>query len=182
MRSIALVSLVALCLAAPAMAQIPSVQSPNISPRAPPAPRASSLVDYDGFTNLASQLGPTRAQRMISLEQFNAMAREQDTLVLDARSPAAFQAGHIRGAINLPLTDFTADSLAQVIGNNRNRRILIYCNNNFTDNVYPIMMKMVQLALNIQTFINLHGYGYTNVYELRDAVTTHDPAVGWIRG
>lgn len=31
------------------------------------------------------------------------------------------------------------------------------------------------LALNIPTFINLYGYGYTNVYELGEMVATTDP-------
>jgi hypothetical protein len=38
---------------------------------------------------------------------------------------------------------------------------------------------MIRLALNIQTFINLHGYGYPNVYELSEAVDFNDPAVRW---
>ena len=36
------------------------------------------------------------------------------------------------------------------------------------------------LALNIQTFINLVGYGYTNVWELVDVVDFDDPKVEWV--
>jgi len=60
-------------------------------------------------------------------------------------------------------------------------RILIYCNNNFSNNAQPVILKRVELALNIQTFINLYGYGYRNVYELGDVVDFNDPAVGWVR-
>jgi rhodanese-related sulfurtransferase len=49
-------------------------------------------------------------------------------LLLDARSASAYKAGHIKGAVNLPFTDFTAASL-DVIGKDANRPILIYCNN-----------------------------------------------------
>ena len=31
------------------------------------------------------------------------------------------------------------------------------------------------LALNIPTFINLYGYGYTNVYELNELIKPNDP-------
>ena len=109
------------------------------------------------------------------------MAREPNTIILDARSAAAYAQGHIAGAINLSLPDFTAQSLDAAI-RDPNTRILIYCNNNFANNAPPVVLKSVQLALNIQTFINLYGYGYKNVYELGDVVNFNDPNVGWVRG
>ena len=57
---------------------------------------------------------------------------------------------------------------------------MIYCNNNFRDNVAPVTRKAVQLALNIPTFINLYGYGYENIYELNDVVAMSDPRVNWV--
>jgi phage shock protein E len=101
-------------------------------------------------------------------------------LILDARSESAFAAGHIDGAVNLPLTDFTAASLRRVIGR-RDRPILIYCNNNFRNDAAPVMLKARPLALNIQTFINLVGYGYRNVRELNEVIDFNDPAVHWVR-
>jgi phage shock protein E len=95
------------------------------------------------------------------------------------RSSDAYRAGHIKGAVNLPFTDFTAESLALVIGN-KDRPILIYSNNNFRNDRPPVPMKLVQLALNIQTFINLVGYGYGNVHELGETVDFDDPKVGWV--
>ena len=59
-------------------------------------------------------------------------------------------------------------------------RILIYCNNNFTDNVAPVMVKRIQLALNVPTFINLYGYGYENIYELKDAHSIRDADIHWV--
>jgi rhodanese-related sulfurtransferase len=106
------------------------------------------------------------------------MAARPGTLILDARSESAFAAGHISGAVNLPLTDFTAQSLARTIGRS-DRPILIYCNNNFSNDRAPVMLKSIQLALNIQTFINLYGYGYRNVRELNAVIDFNDPAVHW---
>ena len=107
-------------------------------------------------------------------------ARAEGALLLDARSPAAFARGHLDGAVNLPFSDFTAEALADVIGPNRKRPIYIYCNNNFRDNRAPVVTKAAPLALNIPTFINLHGYGYGNVWELADVIGMDDPAVGWV--
>ena len=59
-------------------------------------------------------------------------------------------------------------------------RILIYCNNNFSDNVAPIMLKRVELALNVPTFVNLWGYGYENIYELSSYTESSDPRVNWV--
>jgi hypothetical protein len=48
--------------------------------------------------------------------------------------------------------------------------------------VAPVVLKRVEVALNIQTFINLYGYGYKNVYELGDVINFNDPKVRWVRG
>ena len=143
------------------------------------APRPS-YVDYPGFAKLAGDLTATRAAHLVSLGSFFAMADAGGALILDARSADAYARGHIAGAVNLPLTDFTAASLARTIGDPA-RPILIYCNNNFTNNVDPVPTKAVRLALNIQTFINLEGYGYPNVYELKEAVDFNDPRVRWVK-
>jgi phage shock protein E len=150
---------------------------------AAPKPTATTggQIDFVGFQNLSQEVRIYRANRLVTLAQFQTMAREPNTIILDARSAEAYRQGHIAGAINVSLTDFTAPALAAAI-KNPNTRILIYCNNNFENNAPPVMMKSVQLALNIQTFINLYGYGYKNVYELGDVVNFNDPNVRWIRG
>ena len=144
------------------------------------APTPIATVDYSGFQKLTGNVRVHRAERLVSWAEFEKLARKGDALILDARSADAYAAGHIRGAVNLPFTDFTAGSLAQAIGR-RDRPILIYCNNNFSNNEAPVILKSRPLALNIQTFINLYGYGYRNVYELGDVVNFDDPRVRWVR-
>ncbi|MDF7774734.1 rhodanese-like domain-containing protein [Sphingomonas sp. AOB5] len=138
-------------------------------------------VDYPGFERLTSETRTLRRDRLIDFASFRARAA-QGALILDARSRDAFARGHLKGAVNLPFTDFTAESLAEVIGPNRNRPILIYCNNNFSNHRNPVPLKSAPVALNIQTFINLVGYGYRNVWELNDVLDFDDPAVGWVKG
>ena len=145
------------------------------------APTPIPTVDYSGFQKLTGNVRVHRAERLVSWAEFEKLARKGDALILDARSADAFAAGHIRGAVNLPFTDFTAGSLTQVIGR-RDRPILIYCNNNFSNNESPVQMKAVALALNIQTFINLVGYGYPNVWELNEVIDFNDPKIGWVKG
>jgi len=148
----------------------------------PALAQANPQIDYPAFQTLTASVAPLRADRLLAFERFKAEAAKPGTLLLDARSKDAFAAGHIAGAVNLPLTDFTAESLAAVIGANPDRPILIYCNNNFRNDAAPVRMKAAPLALNIQTFINLVGYGYPNVWELADVIDMGDPAVGWVKG
>ncbi len=144
------------------------------------APPANPLIDYDGFVTLARDVGPYRADRLLTVADFRRRSAAPGALLLDARSAEAFRQGHIAGAVNLPLPDFTAESLARVIGPDTGRPIYIYCNNNFRNNIAPVVTKSRPLALNIQTFVNLVGYGYKQVWELGEAVDMNDPAIGWV--
>jgi hypothetical protein len=157
-----LASLALTCLAAPTLAAEP--QNPQI--------------DYKGFTTLAASLEDTREAHRLPYNEFIAHARQEGAILLDARSETAFAMGHIDGAVNLPLPDFTDAALLDVLGSDKTRPIYIYCNNNFSDDRPPIVTKRVELALNIATFINLHGYGYANVWELGGVMKTAD--VPWV--
>jgi phage shock protein E len=156
-------------MSASALAQAQEKAEPN---------NTGGQVNYSGFRSLTGEVEAYRADRLVSHAQFERMARERNTIILDARSADAYAQGHIAGAINLPFTDFTDLSLREAL-RDPNVRILIYCNNNFSNNAQPVVLKRVELALNIQTFINLYGYGYRNVYELGDVVDFNDPAVRW---
>ena len=155
-----------------ACAAAPAAADPPVNPN----------MDYDGFIALIQEVRPYRQARLIDWNAFAAAARQRNVLILDARSERQFAAGHIRGAVNLPLTEFSEEALAQVIGPDRNRPILIYCNNNFRDDRPPVMLKSGRLALNLSTFTHLYGYGYRNVRELNDVMQMDDPKVKWVKG
>jgi len=141
--------------------------------------RGSAEIDYRGFIDLTDEVFELREQRLLSLEDFNSMAAEPNTIILDARSRYAFEMGHIEGAVNLPFSDFTDEKLAEVIPS-KQTRVLIYCNNNFSDDAEPIPLKRISLALNIPTFINLYGYGYKDIYELGVLTETTNEDVNWV--
>ena len=77
------------------------------------AQTANPQIDYAGFQQLTGKTSDYRASRLLSWDEFESAARQPGTLLLDARSADAYAAGHIRGAVNLPFTDFTAESLAR---------------------------------------------------------------------
>lgn len=144
--------------------------------RAPGNPQ----IDYPGFAAMVGPLAAVREAHRLDWRTFQARAVRREALLLDARSADAFARGHLKGAVNLPFTDFTDQALARVVGHDRNRPIYIYCNNNFADNRDPVVTKRAPMALNIPTFINLHGYGYANVWELADVVTARDIGDAWV--
>ena len=126
----------------------------------------ASLIDFEGFKESTSEVEKYRKDRLISTDQFNIMSKEKHTIILDTRSKKAFDDRHVKGAIHLNFSDFTEDKLTALIPD-KNTRILIYCNNNFISTKQSFTLKMPPLALNIPTFINLYGYGYKNIYELK---------------
>ncbi|MEQ8556797.1 MAG: rhodanese-like domain-containing protein [Henriciella sp.] len=141
--------------------------------------KGSAEIDYPGFAAVSDEVMAYRESRLVSLVDFNEMKDQPDTIILDTRSQFAFEAGHVDGAVHLNFSDFTDEKLADVIPT-KDTRILIYCNNNFEDDIEPVMLKRAPLALNIPTFINLYGYGYENVYELGEMVSTSDADVNWV--
>jgi hypothetical protein len=144
----------------------------------PDGPGARLQIDYDAFQLMTAEVAILRADRLLPKPDFFQRAGADGALLLDTRSAAAFAAGHIEGAVNLPFSDFTESSLRAVIGDDRSRAIYIYCNNNFSDDVVPVRTKRAPLALNIPTFINLVGYGYANVWELGETMPLAD--VNWV--
>jgi len=143
-------------------------------------PIRNPLNDYAQFRKIAAEVEPVRERRRVTEEQFAAMAAEPGTVVLDARSADKFALRHIRGAVSLPFTDFTADALARVLPG-RSTRVLIYCNNNFLGAPRSLASKSAPASLNISTYIALATYGYTNIYELGpllDVATTKLPFEG----
>jgi rhodanese-related sulfurtransferase len=156
-------------------------------------------VSFDDFKGLVAEVEPHRANRVIDLDQFLKMSKEQGSIIFDSRSTFRFDRIHIKGAKHLSFTDFTQDNLAKVIPS-FDTKILIYCNNNFDGNQTdfaskiasprpkasnPIATQMASqdkpkmMALNIPTYINLYGYGYRNVYELNELVKVNDPRIAF---
>jgi hypothetical protein len=132
------------------------------------ADEGNPAIDFAGFEKMAVDVGKLRAERRVSEADFLRMAAEPNTVILDTRSKAKFDKLHVKAALAKLIPD-------------PGTRILIYCNNNFDNEPVHFATKSAPVALNIPTFINLHAYGYRNVYELKpflDVKTTKVPFAG----
>ena len=119
----------------------------------------------DGYLRSVREAAKHRETRRLTEADFLKMSGKPRTIILDARSNDKFDMLHIKGAINLSFPDIAIDSLKQTLPD-KEARILIYCNNNFTNAKIPFPTKAPIASLNISTYIALYNYGYRNVYEL----------------
>ena len=122
-------------------------------------------IDYEGFLKLALESKNMRLQKRLSEKDFLNAMQSNKYILLDCRSEKMFKLRHIKGAINLPFTEFTEKTLTKIIPN-KNSKILIYCNNNFLGDPKSMMLKKAISSLNISTQVSLRGYNYHNIYEL----------------
>ena len=129
-------------------------------------------IDMHGYLQDAGHAATIRERRRLTEEEFLKMAQQPGAVVLDARSAAKFCELHVRGAVNLSFSDFTASALARVIPD-KSSPVLIYCNNNFENAEGPFPTKAAKASLNLSTYIALYTYGYDNVYELGPLVDLH---------
>ncbi|HAA26667.1 MAG TPA: sulfurtransferase [Cyanobacteria bacterium UBA8553] len=123
------------------------------------------LIDYSAFKKIVVRSAQERESRRLTEEQFIAMSKEKNVVLLDARSASRYALRHIKGAKNLPFTEFTESSLSAVIPS-KDTKILIYCNNNFEGSPTAFASKMPAASLNLSTYTSLKAYGYNNIYEL----------------
>lgn len=123
------------------------------------------LIDYGQFQRIVATSKTQREEHRLSEDEFLAEMQQQDVVVLDARTESRFRLRHIKGAVNLPFTEFTAASLARIVPD-KDTRILIYCNNNFLDSPAAFASKAPAASLNLSTYTSLRAYGYTNIFEL----------------
>jgi phage shock protein E len=122
-------------------------------------------IDMGAYLRVANEAAAHRETHRVTEADFIKMSAEPNTIILDARSAKKYAELHVKNAVNLSFPDITVDSLATFIPD-KNTRILIYCNNNFSNAPKSFPTKNMDASLNLSTFISLYSYGYKNVYEL----------------
>lgn len=147
-----------------------TVNSPAISAEADMAMQRSAAksehVDFEAFVSATEKHEALWRQRLVSAEEFGQMAKEPNTLILDARSQAAFERKRFQKAVHLNFSEFSQKELARVIPS-LNTRILLYCDSNLASETSSTP---AHTALSLPTFIQLITYGYPDVYVLNETV------------
>jgi len=129
------------------------------------APIINPAIDEAAYLRVVADALGHRAGRRLSEAEFIRMSKEPGTIVLDARSEQKFHELHVAGAVNLSFPDIAVESVARALPD-KNARILIYCNNNFSGAEGAFPSKLASASLNLPTYVALYDYGYRNVYEL----------------
>ena len=138
-------------------------------------------IDMPAYLQVANEAARHRETHRLTEAEFIAMSREPNTIILDARSAEKYAELHIKNAVNLSFPDITVDSLAKLFPD-KNVRILIYCNNNFSNAPKPFPTKRADASLNISTYISLYSYGYKNVYELGPLIEIEKSKLPFVSG
>jgi hypothetical protein len=134
------------------------------------------LIDYKEFQKIVAISASERESHRLTEPQFTEAMADTNAVLLDARTASKYELRHIRGAVSLPFTDFTAGTLAKVIPA-KGTKILIYCNNNFEGSPVSFASKAPSASLNISTYTSLRSYGYTNIFELRPLLNVRTTAI-----
>ena len=79
-------------------------------------------AELDHQANKGSFLSPSMATRL--------MNNHDDMLIIDIRTTADFKKGHIKGAKNMPLSDFAKG--VDGLSDDKDKPVLIYCNSGNT--------------------------------------------------
>jgi 3-mercaptopyruvate sulfurtransferase SseA len=134
------------------------------------------LIDYKEFQQIVAASAGERESHRLTEQQFVKTMGDKSAVLLDARSASKYALRHIRGAVNLPFTDFTAETLAKIVPA-KGSKILIYCNNNFEGSPVSFASKAPSASLNISTYTSLRSYGYTNIFELGPLLNVQTTAI-----
>ena len=87
--------------------------------------------------------------KQISQDEAKKMMDDGGVIILDVREKEEYDAGHIKGAVLLPVGSITADTAAKVI-DNKDSVVLVYCRSgNRSKKASATLAKL----------------GYTNIYE-----------------
>src|ERR1041385_3642877 len=73
------------------------------------------LIDYPEFQKIVASSASEREAHRLTEQQFVEALADKKGILLAARTGSKYELRHIGGAINLPFTDFAAESLAKII-------------------------------------------------------------------
>jgi phage shock protein E len=104
-------------------------------------------------TSTAISGGQQLGYKTISVSDASAMIQSSpNLLVVDVRTPQEYAQGHLKGAINIPLSDLPL----HIGGLDRNRPILVYCRTGYRS---------------AQASVILVKAGFTQVYNMEGGIT-----------
>lgn len=134
---------------------------------------SSPLVSFDDYENLMKTVKEHRKTRLVELDKFNEMSTREGVYILDTRSKEMYDRKHVKGAIHLNFSDFTQANLDKLFPN-RNATILIYCNNNFVEQMQIDRVSLDQYFIQDMSFASKSSVpDYAQMIDLSTIDLTH---------
>lgn len=84
----------------------------------------------------------------LTLAQFQKYEATHQTLILDVRAPEEFQAGHVPGALNLPLADFVNnyERIRSRLDHYKRELVVVYCSSRWCEASDEAQSRLVALG------------------------------------
>lgn len=133
---------------------VPSCRQKPVPSRLTPVKAVSAIAPGD-FYRIAGNL----SEKIVKAEVLARWLKEGSVVLIDVRSKEAFARSHLRGAINLPATEITDESLKRLVPSPETR-IVIYCD----DNLLPTR----RIALTTLCNPAIYQLGYHNLFVLEE--------------
>lgn len=117
----------------------------------------SPLVSFSDYEMLMAKVKEHRKTRLVDLDAFNQLSTDENVYILDTRSKEMYDRKHVKGAIHLNFSDFTQANLDNLF-QRRDVKILIYCNNNFIDQIQIDEVSLKELLIQDMNFASKVSY------------------------
>ena len=84
----------------------------------------------------------------LTLEEFKAKVSARTNLVLDARNFDDYRHGHVPGAVNLPVWNFTDNyaKLDHIFQQHQDDMLIVYCSSRWCDAADELQLKLIALG------------------------------------
>jgi rhodanese-related sulfurtransferase len=101
-----------------------------------------------GTTNTVKEEVVQHPNANLSLAEFQAHVEARKDTILDARQPQDYRRGHVPGALNLSVYDFSIDyaQLAPILQSRTNDLVIVYCSSRWCDAAYELKTKLVAVG------------------------------------
>ncbi|MCB0398360.1 MAG: rhodanese-like domain-containing protein [Winogradskyella sp.] len=109
------------------------------------------------FTSLfGSKTSQSNAVKLLSPEEFKAQVENKKVQLIDVRTPAEFNGGHIKGAKNIDF--FSGRFNVEFNKLNKDKAVYVYCRSG---------------SRSRQTSKKLEALGFTEIYDLRGGILNY---------
>jgi phage shock protein E len=118
-------------------------------------------IDSKQYHEKALAAHEVQKKHTVSVDRFIELSKQEGAVILDVRSKAAFDRGHLDGALHLGAAITTEEKMRSLLPS-KDSKLLIYCDNSLSAELTR------RMSLTDMMFPLIYQFGYENLYQLQD--------------